>query len=163
MKKSDAHTHAHLQIYAHAWTNTQRDGLHTIYKMQTLNHRFISCRPFRPRVPLQPAQSHIMKSRHRFVRAQDKNLKCAAMRKETQTHTAQENVILITTPVQSASWLVCECLTALVNSLKLMKSRLATEEQQMFSRGTKIKKSPGAFCPPAKFTAAWSSQHTKYM
>ena len=139
MKKSDARTHAHLQVNAHVCTNTLRDGLHTIHKMQTLNHHFISCRPFRPRVPLHPAQSHITTSRHRFVRAQDKNLKCTAMCEETQTNAAQENVIFITTPVRSASWLECVCLTAPVNWLKLMKSRLAPEEQQMFSRRRIIK------------------------
>lgn len=56
------------------------------------------------------------------------NLKCAAMREETQTNTAQENVILITTPVRSASWLVWVCLTALVNT--------EANEVQIGSRGT---------------------------
>lgn len=53
---------------------------------------------------------------------------------------------------------VCVCLTALVKLLKLINSRLAPKEQQMFSGDEQYFKVLGRFVVTAKFTASWSSQ-----
>lgn len=136
--KSDTHINAHhtcryVQAYTHTHTLTKYT-LHTD-KIQTLNHHFISCRPFRPWMCdyQRPVTHHIISAPSHHMRAQDRIWSVPPVWRNSNKYRCGRTSVVLTVCV----W------QPLVKLLKLIKSRLAPMERQRFSRESNILKSWG--------------------